>query len=171
MAAGSVFDTLSQSYSAKIVAAVAEVLRGNSTLSTFFGSSGIVIAPDPLIHADQTVPCLIVSPFTRVNQNRTGGELGKRLRVRIFILYQELRRSIAVTDKTVDSVLQLIEAALFNNYTLAVTAFGSVALVERINEFAALDFGAIGEGSNVKRLQAMEVEFWYRVEADTGEPA
>jgi len=170
VAASSPWDALEQAHSEKVVAAVAEVLRADSTLTALFGADGIVISPDPLLHLDMPVPCCVVSPLTLVSEFHTGNEIGKTLTIRIFVLYQELRRSIGVTDKTVKAALSMIETVLLASYTLRVPAFNLVPLVNRIDSIAALDFGAIGEGSNVKRIQTLQVDFQYRADVDTGHP-
>lgn len=169
---GSPWDGLTQAHSEKVIAAVALVLRANATLAALFGTAGdrIIISPDPLLHLDLPVPTCVVSPLAQTNVLRLGGELGKTHTVRIFILYEELRRSIGVTDKTVKAALSLIETALLNNDALQVAEFGNAELAERIDRIAALDFGAVGEGANIKRIQTLEVDYQYRVEAWTGQP-
>ena len=172
MAQSSPWDALTQAHSEKVVAAVAEVLRADGTLAALFGAGtgGIIISPDPLLHLDLPAPCLVVSPLAQSSEMRTGGELRKTITIRIFVLYQELRRAIDTDDKTVKALLEVIEAALFNNYTLRVAAFSMANLVTRIDSIQALDFGAIGEGANIKRIQTLQVDYWYTLKAATGQP-
>lgn len=169
--ASSPWDALVQAHSEKVVAAVAEVLRADATLASLFGAGDrIIISPDPLLHLDLPTPTCVCSPLTEVTEFMTSGKTRQTISVRIFILYEEFRRSIGVTDKTVKAALSLMRTALLNNYTLRVPAFSNVDLVRRIEALAALDFGAVGEGSNVKRIQTLQIDYQFSVEASTGQP-
>jgi len=166
------WDALPQAHSEKVVAAVAEVLRADPTIAGLFnGGEAIILSPDPLLHIDMTPPVCVVSPLAETTAFLTGGETEQSVTVRIFILYQELRRSIAVNDKTVKAAMRLIRTALLDSYTLRVPAFYNVALVKRIAALNALDFGAVGEGANIKRIQTLEIVFEYNLEASTGNPS
>lgn len=184
MAPTSVFASLpSQAHDEKVCAAVAEILRGNgpaaSVPSIDIAIEALVLAvagriyllPDIWLPPDVQVPCITIGPASLDLVNLTGGELENAITVRTSVIYNEHRASIANTDQTVRSAFKIIRSAIYDNYTLRVSAFSLVPLVKRIVRVNPITFDLFtaGDPFQVPRVQTLEFVFEKNLVSSTGD--
>lgn len=173
MAAPGAFDALSaQAHSEKIVAAVAEVLRGTTALDSTFGGR-IYLLPDIWLPPDVQTPAITVGPGSISDTNLTGFESEQQTVVRCTVIYNEWRTAISISDKTVQAALSVMRAAIYSNYVLAVAAFSSVPLVKRIVRTEPITFGLYepGEPYQVAHTQTLQFVFEKNMVVTTGAAA
>lgn len=170
MSTPNTFAGLTQSPGEKVIVAIAETLRDNAAFADFFPSvQSISVAPDPLLQIDQPIPFLAIAPLTDATEFHLSGETEQTLLARLFFVYDERRDTIGNFDPTVRSLINDAVTILFNNPTLKVAAFGNISLAHRLARIGLKDFGSVEAEGGVRRIQALDVEYEYKIVATTGE--